>query len=153
MVQGFREALRTGACMARMGLPGMTGRRDGRRWFSEPFRQPREDGMQRMGMVIGLNPDKVAEYKRLHAAVWPEILALISDCNIKNYSIYLKEPENIMFSYFEYHGTDYDADMAKMAANPRNKEWWAVCMPCQKPLETRKEGEWWASMQEVFHLD
>ncbi len=109
--------------------------------------------MQRMGMVIGLNPDKVAEYKRLHAAVWPEILALISDCNIKNYSIYLKEPENIMFSYFEYHGTDFDADMAKMAANPRNKDWWAVCMPCQKPLETRKEGEWWASMEEVFHLE
>jgi L-rhamnose mutarotase len=113
----------------------------------------REERMQRMGMVIGLQPDKVAEYKRLHAAVWPEILKLISECNIKNYSIYLKEPENIMFSYFEYHGTDFAADMEKMASNPRNKEWWAVCMPCQKPLETRKEGEWWAMMEEVFHLD
>jgi L-rhamnose mutarotase len=126
---------------------------DGCERAGETSRHPGEDRMLRMGMVIGLNPDKVAEYKRLHAAVWPEILALISDCNIKNYSIYLKEPENIMFSYFEYHGTDFDADMAKMAANPRNKDWWAVCMPCQKPLETRKEGEWWASMEEVFHLD
>ena len=42
--------------------------------------------MQRMGMIIGLNADKVAEYKRLHAAVWPEILVLISDCNITNFS-------------------------------------------------------------------
>ncbi|MDB5523767.1 MAG: hypothetical protein JWM58_1530 [Rhizobium sp.] len=109
--------------------------------------------MQRMGQIIGLNADKVEEYKRLHAAVWPDILAMISACNIKNYSIYLKEPENMMFAYYEYHGTDYAADMAKMAADPKTQEWWGVCMPCQKPLETRKDGEWWAMMEEVFHLD
>ena len=39
--------------------------------------------MQRMGMVIGLKPEKIAEYKRLHAAVWPEILDMISKCNIR----------------------------------------------------------------------
>ena len=53
----------------------------------------------------------------------------------------------------EYHGTDFAADMAKMAADPKTQEWWAVCMPCQEPLETRAEGEWWARMEEVFHLD
>ena len=109
--------------------------------------------MQRMGMVIGVKPEKIEAYKRLHAAVWPEILAKISDCNIRNYSIYLKEPENLMFSYFEYHGTDFAADMARMAADPRTQEWWAVCMPCQDPLTTRKDGEWWAQMEEVFHHD
>ena len=46
--------------------------------------------MQRMGMVIGLKPEMVTEYKRLHAAVWPEILDMISTCNITNYSIFLK---------------------------------------------------------------
>ena len=96
--------------------------------------------MQRMGMVIGLNADKVAEYKRLHAAVWPEILALISECNITNYSIYLKEPENLLFGYWEYTGADFAADMAKMAASPKNAEWWALCIPCQKPLETAKRA-------------
>ncbi|NHT77302.1 L-rhamnose mutarotase [Rhizobium sp. PP-F2F-G38] len=109
--------------------------------------------MQRMGMVIGLQPDKVAEYKALHAAVWPEILALISACNITEYTIFLKEPENLLFGTWTYIGNDFAADMAKMAADPRNGEWWAVCMPCQKPLETRKEGEWWAMMEEVFHHD
>lgn len=109
--------------------------------------------MQRMGMLIGLAPEKVAEYKRLHAAVWPEILELISACNITNYSIYLKEPENLLFGYWEYVGTDFEADMKRMAENPCNKEWWSVCMPCQRPLETRAEGEWWATMEEVFHLD
>ncbi|WP_298240080.1 L-rhamnose mutarotase, partial [uncultured Bradyrhizobium sp.] len=63
--------------------------------------------MQRMGQVLGLKPEKVAEYVRLHADVWPEILEMISACNIKNYSIYLKEPENLLFAYYEYHGTDY----------------------------------------------
>ncbi len=106
--------------------------------------------MQRIGMVIGVRPEKLEEYKRLHAAVWPEVLAMISACNIKNYSIFLKEPEKLLFSFFEYHGTDYQADMAKMAADPKTQEWWAVCMPCQQPLDSRKDGEWWASMEEVF---
>ncbi|GKX33578.1 MAG: hypothetical protein MnENMB40S_11960 [Rhizobiaceae bacterium MnEN-MB40S] len=109
--------------------------------------------MQRMGMVIGLDPEKVDEYKRLHAAVWPDVLDMISKCNIRNYSIFLKEPENLLFGYWEYHGEDFEADAAKMAADPRTLEWWDVCMPCQKPLETRKDGEWWAMMDEVFHHD
>ena len=109
--------------------------------------------MQRMGMVIGLEASKVAEYKALHAAVWPEILSLISECNVTNYSIFLKEPENLLFSYFEYHGSDYEADMAAMAADPRTQEWWAVCKPLQSPLMTRKDGEWWVDMPEVFHMD
>ena len=109
--------------------------------------------MQRMGMVIGLKPEKVAEYKRLHAAVWPEILAKISECNITNYSIYLKEPEDLLFGYWEYRGADFAADAARMAADPRTKDWWAVCMPCQEPLPDRKDGEWWAMMEEVFHHD
>ncbi|MFD1981186.1 L-rhamnose mutarotase [Mesorhizobium newzealandense] len=109
--------------------------------------------MQRMGMVLGLKPEKVVEYVCLHAAVWPDVLTMISACNIKNYSIYLKRPENLLFSTFEYHGTDYAADMASMAADPKTQEWWAVCMPCQEPLATRGDGEWWAAMDEVFHHD
>ncbi|QFY62922.1 L-rhamnose mutarotase (plasmid) [Rhizobium grahamii] len=106
--------------------------------------------MTRMGMVIGLKLEKIEEYKRLHAAVWPDVLAMISACNIRNYSIFLREPENLLFSVFDYVGENYEADMAKMAADPKTREWWAVCMPCQDPLPTRKSGEWWAGMEEVF---
>ncbi len=109
--------------------------------------------MKRYGMVIGLNEEMKAEYVRLHAAVWPDVLTTIAACNIRNYSIFLKEPENLMFAYLEYHGTDYDADMAKMAADPVTQEWWKICMPCQAPLTTRKDGEWWAGMTEVFHTE
>ena len=109
--------------------------------------------MQRMGMVIGLKPEKVDEYKRLHAAVWPDVLAMITACHIHNYTIYLKEPENLLFGCWEYRGENFAEDAARMAADPTTQAWWAVCMPCQQPLATAKDGEWWAMMEEVFHLD
>ena len=107
--------------------------------------------MDRYGMVIGVNPEKIDEYKKLHAAVWPEVLKKISECNIRNYSIYLID--DTLFSYFEYIGSNFDADMSKMAADPTTQKWWDVCKPCQQPLKSRKEGEWWANMEEVFHQD
>ncbi|MFD1941381.1 L-rhamnose mutarotase [Paradevosia shaoguanensis] len=109
--------------------------------------------MTRYASVIGIKPEAIADYKRLHADVWPDVLKQIKASNISNYSIFLKEPENLLFSYFEYHGSDYEADMAAMAADPRTQEWWAVCKPLQSPLSTRKDGEWWADMPEVFHMD
>ena len=109
--------------------------------------------MQRMAMVIGLRPEKIKEYKDLHANAWPEILAQISACNIRNYSIFLREPENLLFGYWEYHGTDFQADAARMAAHPKTQEWWALTDPCQDPLASRSENEWWSMMEEVFHHD
>jgi len=107
--------------------------------------------MQRFGSVIRLKPGIEEEYRRYHAAVWPEVLEKIRDCNIRNYSIYFKD--GFLFSYFEYHGTNFQGDMDRMAAHPKTQEWWAVMKPMQEPLATRKEGEWWAEMEEVFHLD
>ena len=107
--------------------------------------------MKRYGMVIKVRPGKLDEYKKLHAAAWPGVLKMITDCNIRNYSIYHKD--GYLFSYFEYHGADFKADMAKMAADPLTQEWWKHCIPCQEPLETRAPGEWWADMEEVFHHD
>ena len=107
--------------------------------------------MTRHGQLIGVRPERLAEYTRYHAKVWPEILAMIRACNIRNYSIYLKD--GLLFAYYEYVGTDHDADMAKMAADPRTQEWWAIMKPLQKPLDTRAPGEWWSEMQEVFHID
>lgn len=109
--------------------------------------------MQRMGLMIGLRPEKVAEYKALHAAVWPDVLARISASNIRNYTIFLREPENVLFGTWEYHGSDFVADMAAIAADPATQNWWSLTDPCQVPLDSRKSGDWWATMEEVFHLD
>ena len=107
--------------------------------------------MKRYGMVIKVKSEKFPEYKRLHAAVWPDVLKMIRECNIRNYSIFHKD--NVLFSYFEYVGDDLEADMAKMAADPTTQKWWELCKPCQEPLPTRAKGEWWADMQEMFHCD
>ena len=107
--------------------------------------------MKRYGSVIGLRRVAIEEYKNYHSAVWPEILEMIRKCNIRNYSIFLKD--DLLFGYFEYHGTDFESDMAKMAADPKTREWWKIMGPMQCPFESRSEGEWWANMEEVFHLD
>ena len=107
--------------------------------------------MKRYGMVVKVRPDALEQYKLLHSSVWPDVLKMIKKCNIRNYSVYHKD--DMMFSYFEYVGEDFDADMAKMAADPTTQKWWDVCKPCLEPLETRAEGEFWANMEEVFHWD
>jgi L-rhamnose mutarotase len=112
--------------------------------------------MRRYGMVIGLRPEKAEEYRRLHAAAWPAVLAKIEECHIRNYSIFLRTLDDgrpYLFSYFEYVGDDFAADMAAMAADPTTQRWWAVCKPCQQPLESRGPDEWWSAMEEVFHAD
>lgn len=109
--------------------------------------------MQRMGMVIGIKPEKIAEYKKLHAQAWPEILDRLSKSNIHNYSIFLREPENLLFGYWEYHGEDFEADMAAIAADPKTQEWWNYTDPCQTPLASRAAGEQWSMMEEVFYKE
>lgn len=109
--------------------------------------------MKRYGSVIGLRASRIKQYKKLHAAVWPDVLRMIRRCHIRNYSIFLRRIAGryYLFSYFEYTGKDYEADMAKMAADPTTQEWWKLCIPCQVPLPDRAKGQWWASMEEVFH--
>ena len=107
--------------------------------------------MRRYGQIINLKPDRIDEYKRLHAEVWTDVSKAIAKSNIKNYSIYLKD--EILFAYFEYHGNQFEKDMAEMAANTIIQKWWDVCKPCMLPVESRQEGEWWANMEEIFHQD
>ena len=107
--------------------------------------------MKRFGQLIHIKPEHFEEYKKYHASVWPEVLAKIKDCNIRNYSIFHKDGQ--LFAYMEYTGNNFEADMAKMAADPKTQEWWAIMEPMQQPVQNRKEGEWWANMEEVFHLE
>jgi L-rhamnose mutarotase len=109
--------------------------------------------MQRMGMVIAVRPEKLADYKALHASPWPEMNAALSAAHIGNYSIYLREPENLLFGYWEYTGTDFAADMAWLGAQEVTRRWLALTDPCQLPLPTAAPGEGWSFLRPVFHLD
>ena len=105
----------------------------------------------RYGMTIRVRPEHFAEYRRQHAAVWPEVLATISRCHIRNYSIFHRD--SVLYAYFEYSGDDFAADMKRMAADPATQRWWALMEPMQEPWPDRAPGEWWTRMEEVFHQD
>jgi L-rhamnose mutarotase len=111
---------------------------------------------KRYGMVIGIKEQALTKYKELHAKPWPEVTVKLKDVNIQNYSIYLIQfPDGnyYLFSYFEYTGNNFDADMKRMADDPKTQEWWGHTKPMQIPLANRPEGQWWMNMEEVFHLD
>jgi L-rhamnose mutarotase len=108
--------------------------------------------VQRMGMVIGIKPEKLEEYKQLHANPWPEMSAALTEANIRNYSIFLKEPENLLFGVWDYAGSDYEGDMRKLGDKDVTKRWLALTDPCQVPLPSATSGEWWSFMETVFQL-
>jgi L-rhamnose mutarotase len=106
--------------------------------------------MRRMGLCNRLRPEKLAEYKALRAAAWPSVLATITACNIRHFSIFLREPENLLFAYWEYRGDDFAAHASKIAADPATQQWWTLTDPCQRPHEPRTPGENWASLDGIF---
>jgi len=113
-----------------------------------------ESKVQRIGMVIGLRPEMKESYTLLHKYTWPEVLAKIEEGNIRNYSIFLYELDGkyYLFSYFEYVGDDFDADMAIIDSDPASIAWMKFTdAGCQLPIPTRAEGEWWAAMDQVFY--
>ncbi|WP_316785078.1 L-rhamnose mutarotase [Pedobacter frigiditerrae] len=116
--------------------------------------ETKESNVKRYASVTGLKPEKIAYYKKLHAAVWPAVQKQITASHIKNYSIYLKEIDGkqYLFSYFEYTGNDFNNDMKKMAADTITRRWWQETAPTQIPLpDAASKGETWSSMEEVFH--
>jgi L-rhamnose mutarotase len=107
--------------------------------------------MKRYGFVIKVRPEKLEEYKILHANSWPEILQLINKANIRNYTIFYRD--GLLFSYYEYIGKNYEEDMAIMAKDKKMQEWWQLTVPCQQKLDTAAEGDWWSPAEEVYHND
>lgn len=111
--------------------------------------------VKRFGSVIGLNPEKEQYYRELHADVWPTVLARLRKSHIRNYSIHVAEIEGkrYLFSYFEYAGQDFAADMRGIAADPETQRWWKETDPCQLPLPTRKPGANWSDLEMVFQME
>jgi L-rhamnose mutarotase len=94
--------------------------------------------------------------EKIIEVVWPSVLAQIAKSNIRNYSIALYERDNgevLLFSYFEYVGSDYAADMKKIVDDPETQRWWGLTAPLQERLPEAEEGEWWHELPEVFHAD
>jgi L-rhamnose mutarotase len=104
----------------------------------------------RFGKVVGLKPEMMAEYKRLHTGENCVVRDLLEKYHIRNYSIFVHEIDGkwYEFAYYEYVGDDLEADMAKLTAEPRNIAWLKICDPMQIPLKGEKT---WAVMEPVFY--
>lgn len=107
--------------------------------------------MKRVAQVIRVRPEHVEAYEQVHAAVWPAVLETLRRHHVTNYSIY--RHGDLLLSYFEYTGEDYEADMAGIAADPETQRWWKVTDPMQDRVPEAADGEWWHPIPEVFHLD
>jgi L-rhamnose mutarotase len=107
--------------------------------------------MQRMGSVVEVKPEAAEEYVRLHAEVWPGVLAALTAANVTNYSIF--QYGNLLFSYWEYLGDDLDADMAAIAADPDSQKWHELMSGMLRPVPEAAPGKFDHFIPEVFHLD
>jgi L-rhamnose mutarotase len=111
-----------------------------------------EEKMKRihLGSLIKVRPEYEERYIILHRHTFPGVLSRIRASNIRNYSIFLRD--GVLFSHLEYIGKNFDSDM-KAIADTVTRDWWKLTDPMQEPFATRKEGEWWASMDLVLHRD
>ena len=107
--------------------------------------------MIRKGMVRAIKPEFVKEYKKTHSDVWPEILERITNCKIKNYSVFAYEDK--LFSFFEYHGQNFETDTKKMRDNKKFEEWEKFHEHMFKPLENKTKDEGWVELEEIFRKD
>lgn len=107
--------------------------------------------MKRYGFVVRLREGREEEYRRLHQAVWPEVLEQIRRSSISDYTIFLRD--GLLFGSYKYSGDDHAGDMRRMAEDPATQKWWDLTDPCQEPIPSAREGEWWAEMEEVFHFE
>ncbi len=108
-----------------------------------------EKPVKRVGMVVGIRPDMIDQYKALHADVNPGVRDLISKYHMRNFSIYLEQigEQWYEFGHYEYTGDDYERDMADLAREPRHIEWLKLCDPMQIPLPGSAS---WKQMERVY---
>ena len=109
--------------------------------------------VKRFGSVVGLNPEKEQYYRILHSGTWQPVLDRLKKSNIENFSIYTTtlNGKKYLFSYFEYTGNDYEADMKAISDDPITQRWWKECDPCQIKLPNRlNKDDQWTTMEMVF---
>lgn len=107
--------------------------------------------MKRLAQTIRLRPERREEYLALHRQVWPEVETALRKAGIRNYSIFLRG--DTLFAYLEYHGRDFEADLASIAADPDTQRWWRLTDPCQEPWPDTGAGGNWSDLEEIWHLN
>lgn len=113
---------------------------------------------KRICQIIKLKPDKLEEYKELHANVWPNVLEKMREFHLEDYSIHLIPEHSLLVANFKYTGDDWERDAEAMRCDSDNHKWWGVTDALQETLvygstgSTDKKG-WWKNLDEVFRFD
>ena len=107
--------------------------------------------MQRVGFILKVRPEQIAEYKRQHQAVWPEMLEALRRTGWHNYSLFLRD-DGLLFGYVEVEAS-FQASLAGMAQEEVNARWQTFMAPYFEHLSGAHADQSMAELQEVFHLD
>jgi len=94
----------------------------------------------------------IAEYKRYHEKIWPEITRSIRDSGIEDLEIYLLGTR--MFMIMEVNDRfSFEAKGEADRANPKVQQWEQLMWKFQSPLPQAKPGEKWLLMERIFKLE
>jgi L-rhamnose mutarotase len=105
-----------------------------------------------LALDLGEDPQLIAEYRRYHEKIWPEITRSIKDSGIKDLEIYLLGTR--LFMIMEVSDTfSFDAKGEADRSNPKVQEWETLMWKFQKPLPQAKPGEKWLLMERIFKLE
>ena len=106
--------------------------------------------MERIGFTMRLLPGQEAEYRRRHAAVWPEMLDALRDTGWTNYSLFVDRRDGTLIGYFETD--DLEAARAGMAAREVNARWQAEMAGFFQDIDGRPPDQGFLRLDEIFRL-
>ncbi len=107
--------------------------------------------MKRVGFVLKVKQDKLAEYKEHHKKVWPEMLDALRRTGWHNYSLFLRD-DGLLFGYFEAEES-FQASLDGMAREEVNKSWQDFMVPYFEGLGVAHADKRMQELAEIFHLD
>ncbi|MCI0478769.1 MAG: L-rhamnose mutarotase [Anaerolineales bacterium] len=107
--------------------------------------------MRRVGFLLKVRQDKLAEYKARHKQVWREMLDALRRTGWHNYSLFMRD-DGLLFGYFETP-EGFQAALAGMSKEEINRKWQELMAPYFENLSGAHADESMVELEEVFHLD
>ena len=106
--------------------------------------------MKRIGFLLKVKQDKVAEYKAHHVGVWPDMLDALRRTGWRNYSLFLRD-DGLLLGYFEAEDS-FQASLDGMAREEINRRWQDFMAPYFEGVGAHAD-KMMMELEEVFHLD
>jgi L-rhamnose mutarotase len=106
--------------------------------------------VERVCFLGRIRPDRLAEYRRRHGEVWPEMLDALRAAGWTNYSLFLTD-DGLLVGYLETD--DYAAALERMAQTGANRRWQADMAPYFADLGGQRPDQGFQRIDEIFHLD